>query len=92
MSITYIQLSDPEFKSIINSAMIEGAKLAREVLHKGEDQDDIITQDEALRLIGCGPSKLANLRTERKVKYYTTSRPYTYSRKSVMAYVDSMAI
>ncbi|MDM5272115.1 hypothetical protein PGH07_07975 [Sulfurovum sp. zt1-1] len=92
MSVIYIQLSDQEFKGIIKQAMLEGAKLAKEELQRSPDEEDSISQEEALAMIGCGTSKLANLRTERKVKFYTTTRPYRYSKKSVQAYLESTAI
>jgi len=92
MSITYIQLSDREFKGLLKEAMLEGAKIAKEALQRPAAEEDSISQDEALAMLGCGTSKLANLRAERKVKFYTTTRPYRYSKKSIQAYLDSTAI
>lgn len=84
MSVMLVQMTDKEFKGIIMDAFKQGAEIARKQLEKEQPSIDIIKEDEALRMLGCSKSKLDKLRAERKIVFYTTSRPYSYSRKSIL--------
>ena len=89
MSIVYLQLTDTEMKNIIKEAFAEGVKIAKKELSFDED---IIKEDEALKILNCSKSKLDKLRAEKKVTFYTASRPYTYSKNSIIRYLDSQQI
>ena len=92
MSITYIQLRDTEFKDIIRDAFKQGAEVAKKQLERINPTDDIIREDEALKMLGCSQSKLSKLRAERKIVFFTASRPYSYSRESIIRYQESMKV
>lgn len=88
MSATLIQIHDDDFKAIIKDAFKQGAEIARKQLEREQPSDDIIKEDEALAILGCSKSKLDKLRSERAIKFYTTSRPYSYSRSSIEEYMS----
>lgn len=92
MSITYLQLTDKEFQDIIRDAFKQGAEVAKKHLEIANPTEDIIKEDEALKILGCSTSKLSKLRAERKIVFFTASRPYSYSRKSLLAYLESMRV
>jgi hypothetical protein len=92
MSVTYIQTTDTEFKAIIADAIRHGAELAKKQLERVNPTYDIIREDEALNMLGCSQSKLSKLRAERKIVFFTASRPYSYSRESIMRYQESMKV
>jgi len=92
MSTILIQITDHDFTSIIKDAFKQGAEVAKKQLEKENPTDDIIKEDEALKMLDCGTSKLAKLRADRKIIFYTNSRPFSYSRKSIVEYQDSMKV
>ena len=91
MGTTLIQMTDIEFKDIIAEAYLKGAEMAQKQFESKNDQD-IISEEKALEILGCSYSKLAKLRSARKIIFYTTSRPYSYSKKSIEEYMESTAI
>ena len=92
MSTILIQITDHAFKNIIKDAFKEGAEVAKKQLEKENQTDDIIKEYEALKLLDCGKSKLAKLRADRKIVFYTTSRPYSYSRNSIVEHKNSLKV
>jgi len=88
--MTLIQITDKEFSSIVENAFKQGAKLAKAEIAK--EQSDKITEAEAIELFGYNKRKLATLRSEGLVVYYADKKPYSYSRKSLEAYQDSMRV
>ena len=88
MSVTYIQLTDHEFKGIIKDAFAQGAELAKKQFERGDMSVDIIREDEALKILGCSKSKLDKMRSKREIIFYTNTKPYRYSKKSVEQYMN----
>jgi len=89
-----IVIDRDELKHIIeNTARIAGAEGARLALsHQKQPITDRITEYDALVLIGCKKRKLATLRDERLIEFYTSTKPYQYSRKSIISYIESTKI
>jgi len=85
-----IVIDRDELKHIIeNTARLagaEGARLALSTIQK--PKEDKISEDEAMALLECGPRKLASLRADRLITFYTISRPYKYSRQSILDYIE----
>jgi len=90
MSTLLIQITDKEFTSIVENAMRQGAKLAKAEIAK--EQNDKITEAVAIEIFGYNKRKLATLRNESLITYYADQKPYSYSRKSLEAYQDSMRV
>jgi len=90
MSATLIQITDKEFTSIVENAFKQGAKIAKAEIEK--KQVDKITEEEAIREFGYNKRKLASLRGERLIIYYADKKPYSYSRKSLEEYQESMIV
>lgn len=66
-----------------------GKASAKEVLAQIETKkDDKITQEEALKILNIGKDKLAKLREYREIVFYTTTRPYMYSRESIEKHLN----
>ena len=90
-----IVLSKDEFTLLIHEISYKAGKAsASEVLSQIEKQtdNDIIKEQEALQILDCGKGKLAKLRSGRKIVFYTTSRPFSYSRKSIRKYQDNLKV
>jgi len=89
-----IVINRDELKHIIeNTARIAGAEGARLALsQQKQPKNDRITEDEALILIGCKKRKLATLRDERLIEFYTSTKPYQYNRQSIIDYIESTKI
>ncbi len=90
-----IVLSKDDFTSLIHEISAKAGKAsAVEVLTQIEKQtdNDIIKEEEALQILNCGKSKLAKLRSKRKIVFYTTSRPFSYSKKSIRVYQDNLKV
>jgi len=86
-----IVIDRDELNHIIeNTARIAGAEGARLVLSSIQQQpkQDKISEDEAMTLLDCGTRKLASLRADRLITFYTTSRPYKYSRRSILDHIE----
>lgn len=85
-----IILTRNELNTLIRDIAIKAGKAsAREVLSQIEiKKDDKITQDEALKILNIGKDKLAKLREYREIVFYTTTRPYMYSRESIEKYLN----
>lgn len=64
----------------------EGARLALSTIQK--PKEDKISEDIAMELLDCGSRKLASLRGDRLITFYTTSRPYKYSRQSILDHIE----
>ncbi|MFK5976922.1 MAG: hypothetical protein QM493_10465 [Sulfurovum sp.] len=90
MSVTLIQITDKEFNSIIENAFRQGAKIAKAEIEKRHI--DKITEEEAIKEFGYNKRKLASLRADRLIIYYADKKPYSYSRKSLKAYQESMMV
>lgn len=90
MGTTLIQITDVEFKDLIAEAYTKGAEMAKRHFESENDQD-IIPEEKALEILKCSYSKLAKLRSARKIVFYTNSRPYSYSKKSIKKYMESTA-
>ena len=90
-----IILSKDELALLIHDISYKAGKAsASEVLAqiKKQTDNDIIKEEEALQILDCGKSKLAKLRSGRKIVFYTTSRPFSYSRKSIRQYQDNLKV
>lgn len=85
-----IIMSKSDLNQLIKDIAIKaGRASAKEVLAQIETkQDDKITQDEALKILNIGKDKLAKLREFREITFYTTTRPYMYSRSSIEKYLN----
>ena len=85
-----IVIDRDELNHIIeNTARIagaEGARLALSTIQK--PIVDKINEDEAMQLLDCGSRTLASLRADRLITFYTTSRPFKYSRKSILEHIE----
>ncbi len=90
MSIILVQITDKEFKNIISDAYAKGAEMAKKHFEEKSDQDNV-SEEKALKILRCSYSKLAKLRSARKIVFYTNSRPYSYSKKSIDEYLESTA-
>lgn len=64
----------------------EGAKLALSL--QKQTNEDRISEAEAMALIGCKKRKLASLRDDRLIEYYTNTKPYSYSKLSILEYIN----
>lgn len=86
-----IILTRNELNTLIRDiAMKAGRASAKEVLSQIETKkDDKITQNEALKLLNIGKDKLAKLREYREIVFYTTTRPYMYSRESLEKHLNN---
>ncbi len=69
------------------AAAKEGAMEAIKIMEEKES-NDVISESEALEILKCSKSKLANLRAAREVTFYTSTRPYSYSKESVASYFN----
>ena len=89
-----IILNRDEFTSLINEISYKAGKAsAAEVLAQIEKkQDNKIGKEEALSLLGVKPDKLAKLREKREIIYYSGTRPYMYSRRSIEQYLEGVTI
>ena len=85
-----IVLQKDELKELIeNTARLAGAEGARLALSSiQKPKNDKISEEEAMTLLECGTRKLASLRANRLITFYTTSRPYKYSRQSVLDHIE----
>ena len=85
-----IILTRNELNTLIRDiATKAGRASAKEVLSQIETKkDDKITQEETLKLLNIGKDKLAKLREFREIVFYTTTRPYMYSRESIEKYLN----
>jgi len=85
-----IVIDRDELYSIIeNTARIAGAEGARLALSSiQKPKNDKISEEEAMTLLECGTRKLASLRADRLITFYTTSRPYKYSRESILDHIE----
>jgi len=85
-----IILTRNELNTLIHDiAMKAGKASAKEVLSQIETKkDNKITQEETLKLLNIGKDKLAKLRESREIVFYTTTRPYMYSRDSIEKYLN----
>ena len=85
-----IVIDRDELHSIIeNTARIAGAEGARLALSSIEKPiEDKITEVEAMQLLDCKKRTLASLRNDRLITFYTTTRPYKYSRQSILDYIE----
>ena len=85
-----IVINRDELHSIIeNTARIAGAEGARLALSSIEKPiEDKISEDEAMQLLDCKKRTLASLRNDRLISFYTTTRPYKYSRQSILDYIE----
>lgn len=79
-----------ELHSIIeNTARIAGAEGARLALSSIEEPiEDEINENEAMQLLDCKKRTLASLRNDRLITFYTNTRPYKYSRQSILDYKE----
>ena len=89
-----IVISKDDFKSLINEISYKAGKAsATEVLSQVEkQQDDKISKEETLSLLGIGSDKLAKLRENREIIYYAGTRPFLYSRASVKKYLSRVTV
>ena len=85
-----IVIDRDELNHIIeNTARIAGAEGARLALSTIEKpKEDKISEDEAMKLLDCGSRTLSTLRADRLITFYTTSRPYKYSRQSILDHIE----
>ena len=85
-----IVIDRDELNHIIeNTARIAGAEGARLALSTIQvPKQDKISEDEAMKLLDCKKRTLASLRNDRLITFYTTTRPYKYSRKSILNYIE----
>ena len=89
-----IVLNRDEFTSLINEISYKAGKAsATEVLTQIEKKlDDKISKEETLSLLGAKPDKLAKLRENREIIYYSGTRPFMYSRRSIEEYLTRTTI
>ena len=89
-----IVLSKDDFKSLIHEISYKAGKAsATEVLSQIEkQQDDKISKEEALSLLGVKSDKLAKLRENREIVYFAGTRPFLYSRASIEKYLSSVIV
>jgi len=89
-----IVLSKDDFKSLIYEISYKAGKAsATEVLTQIEkEQEDKISKEEALSLLGVGTEKLAKLRENREIVYYAGTRPFKYSRRSIEKYLAKVTV
>jgi len=89
-----IVLNRNEFTSLINEISYKAGKAsATEVLAQIEKkQEDKIGKEETLSLLGVKSDKLAKLRENREIIYYSGTRPYMYSRRSIEEYLARVTI
>jgi len=89
-----IVLSKDDLKSLIHEISYKAGKAsATEVLAQVEkQQEDKISKEVALSLLGIGSDKLAKLRENREIVYYAGTRPFLYSRKSIEKYLSSLTV
>ncbi len=90
MSVILVQISDKELSRIIENAMLQGAKIAKAEMLK--EKRDKISESEAMREFGYNKRKLASLRTVGSIIYFADQKPYSYSRKSLEQYEESMKV
>ena len=85
-----IVLQKDELKELIeNTARLAGAEGARLALSSIEEPiEDEISENEAMQLLDCKKRTLASLRNDRLITFYTTTRPYKYSRQSILDYKE----
>ena len=88
-----IVINRDELHNIIeNTARIAGAEGARLALSKiklsSSSKKDKISEEEAMKLLGCKKRTLASLRNDRQITFHTTTRPYTYSKQSILDYIE----
>ena len=89
-----IVLNRNEFTSLINEISYKAGKAsATEVLAQiKKKQEDKISKEEALSLLHVKPDKLAKMRENREILYYSGTRPYLYSRQSIQDYLASVTV
>ncbi len=82
-------ISKDELKSLIHEISYKAGKAsAAEVLAQIEkQQDDRISKEDALLLLDIKSDKLSKLREKKEIDYFTGTRPYTYSRRSIEKYL-----
>jgi hypothetical protein len=87
-------INKDELQEIIqNTARIagaEGARLALSIIKKPEK--DEISEDEAMKLLNCKKRTLAALRSTRSIEYNTATKPYTYSKKSILLHIEQRKV
>jgi len=85
-----IVLQKNELKELIeNTARLAGAEGARLALSNIEKPiEDKISEAKAMQLLDCKKRTLASLRNDRLITFYTTTRPYKYSRQSILDYIE----
>ena len=89
-----IVIDRDELNHIIeNTARIAGAEGARLALSQQTvSKSDKIDEHEAMLLLDCKKRKLATLRDDRQIEFYTNTKPFRYSRQSILDYIDSTKI
>ncbi len=90
MSQVLVQITDKELTRIIENAMLQGAKIAKAEISK--EKSDKISEAEATREFGYNKRKLATLRASESITYFADQKPYSYSRKSLIEYVNSTKV
>ena len=89
-----VVLSKDDLKSLIHEISHKAGKAsATEVLNQIEkQQEDKISKEDTLLLLDIKSDKLAKMREKREIIYFTGTRPYRYSRKSIEEYLNRLAI
>ncbi len=90
MSVILVQISDKELSRIIENAMLQGAKIAKAEMQK--EKSDKISEAEAIQEFRYNKRKLSTLRTAGSITYFADQKPFSYSRKSLLAYEESMKV
>ena len=73
-------------------AAIESAKFVISSMRDTSTSSDRISEEEAMKLLGCKKRRLATLRSDREIEFYTATKPYMYSRQSIMDYIERQRI
>jgi len=53
---------------------------------------DVMTKHEVQQLTGWSDSMLEKLRADRKISYYSKTKPFRYDGKSIMAYLEKSKV
>ena len=89
MSTIVIQTTDKEFNHYLSKAYADGySRAIKDIEEHSSIDNDLINEEEALALLSCGKSKLSNLRSAKSIVFYTHTRPFHYSKKSIEAYIQ----
>ena len=93
MQVKIIQLDEDELENLVTSLLAKGFKQGAEWFkqeNQTKEDSDIISKEEAMSLLGCSERTLTSLRTQKKITSYPATRPFRYSKKSCLKYLESI--